>query len=83
MPLAAHSSGRVTGVDNRRLAKAAKLAGAPGAKAAGLEMHVRLDDLVEKGSPLFTLHAESSGELEYARDFIESHPPIIDIEPAK
>ena len=82
-PLAAHSSGRVTSVDNRRLAKAAKLAGAPGAKAAGLEMHVRLDDLVEKGSPLFTLHAETSGELEYARDFIESHPPIIDIEPAK
>jgi thymidine phosphorylase len=82
-PLAAHRAGRIISIDNRRLGRAAKLAGAPGDKAAGLEMHGRLDDVVEKGAPLFTLHAETRGELDYARAFIEGHPPIIEIEPTR
>ena len=72
-------SGEILGLDNRRLAKAAKLAGAPDAKAAGIKLHVRPGDRVEKGAPLFTLHAETPGELAYALDYIEYHPPIFDI----
>lgn len=79
-PVLAHASGCVAAIDNRRLAKAAKLAGAPDAKAAGLELHTPLGQKVEGGMPLFTLHAETRGELAYALDYIESHPPIFEIE---
>ena len=64
--LTAARAGRIHDMDNRKLAKIAKLAGAPAAKAAGVEMHVRLGDTVEPGAPLCTVHAESHGELEYA-----------------
>jgi thymidine phosphorylase len=59
-------SGVLTFIDNRRLARIAKLAGAPRAPAAGLELHARLGSRVEAGAPLFTLHAAASGELAYA-----------------
>jgi len=72
-------SGTVCQVDNRLLARAAKLCGAPDAKAAGLELHVALDQSVEDGQPLFTMHADAPGELAYARHFIQSHPPIYTI----
>lgn len=60
---------RVDGFDNRRLARVAKLAGAPGAPASGLECHVRIGDRVERGDPLYTIHAETRGELAYAREY--------------
>jgi thymidine phosphorylase len=85
-PRAAHTRsltsprpGRVLGIDNRRLARAAKLAGAPGDPAAGLELHVRLGETVAVGEPLFTLHAESAGELEYALAFVRAHPDIVQV----
>jgi thymidine phosphorylase len=65
----ATAGGRVTAFDNRALARVAKLAGAPGAPAAGVELHVHLDDRVEAGQPLYTIHAETRGELDYAREF--------------
>ena len=57
------------GWPNRRLARIAKLAGAPLAPAAGVDLHVRCGDFVERGQALFTLHAESPGELAYALDY--------------
>ena len=66
--LSAHS-GAVVSIDNRRLARIAKLAGAPQAPCAGVDLHVRCDDFVELGQPLFTLHAASPGELSYAFDY--------------
>ena len=66
-------AGVITRLDNRRLAQVAKLAGAPGAPAAGVYMHVRLGDRVEAGQPLYTIHAETRGELNYAREFAETN----------
>jgi thymidine phosphorylase len=76
----AERDGRVISIDNRRLARMAKLAGAPDDKAAGIEMHVSLDDEVEGGAPLFTLHAESPGEIAYALNYAASRPDIILLE---
>ena len=70
-------AGLVIHFDNRRLAKVAKLAGAPDDTAAGLELHVRLGERVEAGQPLYTVHAESSGELAYALAFARANPDII------
>ncbi len=72
-------SGQVRAVDNRVLARAAKLAGAPRAPAAGVEVHVRLGEAVRVGQPLFTLHAQAPGELDYAQRFVASRPPIFAI----
>jgi thymidine phosphorylase len=65
---AAHG-GTVIAIDNRRLARIAKLAGAPGTACAGLDLHVRPGELVERGQPLFTLHAGTPGELAYALEY--------------
>jgi len=76
-PLVAGQAGRVTKIDNRRIAKLAKLAGAPEAKAAGVELHVRTGDIVSAGQPLCTVHAAASGELAYALAYAVANPEII------
>jgi len=76
--LAKHD-GVVRAFDNRRLARVAKLAGAPGAPAAGIELHVHLGQKIEHEQPLFTIHAETAGELNYAREFAFGNGDIITI----
>jgi thymidine phosphorylase len=67
----------VTGIDNRLLARIAKLAGAPTSPAAGVELAVRVGERVSRGQPLYSLHASSPGELDYARTFAKVHPQTI------
>ena len=78
--VAARSAGVVRSVDNRKLARVAKLAGAPDAPAAGLEFLTPIGTCVERGQPLFTLHAETPGEMNYALEYVEQHPTIIELE---
>jgi len=77
----AFRSGCIGAIDNRRLARAAKLAGAPQDAAAGAEIHVRLGDSVAAGQPVFTLHAQAPGELAYALAYVNAQPPIVEIDP--
>jgi thymidine phosphorylase len=70
-------SGWVTAIDNRRLARIAKLAGAPKTACAGIDLHVRNGDFVERGQPLFTLHAGSPGTLAYSVDYALSQPDTV------
>ena len=80
--LEAKAPATVAGFDNRRLARLAKLAGAPSDKAAGLDLHVRSGERVERGQPLFTLYAEAQGELAYALEYLEKQQGIIVLQPA-
>ncbi len=73
-------AGRVRALDNRRIARIAKLAGAPAAASAGVELHVRQGHSVEKGQPLFTIHAEAPGELAYALDFVRGSEAAVSLE---
>lgn len=75
--MTATHEGRVAVIDNLRLARIAKLAGAPKAPAAGILFHAPLGTSVEIGQPLFTIHAESPGELAYARTYAEAHEDVI------
>ncbi len=79
--IVAKRSGEVASIDNRRLGRVAKLAGAPGAPAAGIEMHCTLGDTIEREQPIYTIHADTTGELNYAREFAFSNGDIIDIRP--
>ena len=78
-PIEALSGGRVTEIDNRLLARVAKLAGAPSDRSAGVALHKKVGEKVEVGEPLFTIHAESPGELRYAAGFATSHPQVMTI----
>jgi thymidine phosphorylase len=75
-------AGRVAAIDNRRLARVAKLAGAPRAAAAGLELLAPVGTRVERRQPLYIVHAEASGELDYAFDYLQGEPDIVSIESA-
>ncbi len=77
--IVAPGTGRIARMDNRRLSRIAKLAGAPRAPAAGLDLHARLGEQVDAGQPLFTVHAESPGELAYAMTYVTAHEGAIAI----
>jgi thymidine phosphorylase len=79
--VASPRAGVVTAIDNRRLARVAKLAGAPKAPAAGLELHTPLGAAVERGEQLFTVHAEAPGELAYALAYASTHADIVCVSP--
>lgn len=74
-------AGCVTAIDNRRIARVAKLAGAPDDKAAGVDMHTALGQSIDKGQPLFTLHAQSPGQIVYALEYVAAWPDIVHVEP--
>jgi thymidine phosphorylase len=76
----AAQAGECVSIDNRIIARVAKLAGAPRAPSAGIELHVRLGQRLQKGAPLYTVHAEAPGELEYALSYVARHPDLILLE---
>lgn len=71
--------GMVNAIDNRRIARLAKLAGAPNAKAAGVYLHVNVGSKVDVQQPLLTIHAESPGELDYAQEFLRTNGAIVQV----
>ena len=75
----ATKKGTLARIDNRKLAKLAKLSGAPQSKSAGILLNVHLGDKIKKDQLLYTLFAESKGELRYAMDYYKSHDDILTI----
>lgn len=75
----ATKSGVVTEIDNRRLAKAAKLAGAPKSPAAGIYFCSPLGTKVQEGQVLFTIYSEAIGELNYALNYLNAVQPVVQI----
>ena len=78
--IVATQSGVVTQVDNRIIAKIAKLAGAPHDPAAGMEFFAKIGAEVEKGYILYRIHAQSKGALDYSLAYALSMPGIITTE---
>jgi len=78
--IVATHAGHVNAIDNRLLSRVAKLAGAPAVPAAGLELLVRIDDPVVRGQPLFRIHADNRGDLDYVLEFVQRHPGAVEIE---
>jgi thymidine phosphorylase len=76
----ADKSGIVVEIDNRKLAKLAKLAGAPKELSAGVLMQCHLNKKVKKGEILFYIYSAELGELNYALDYLKSQINIVRIE---
>lgn len=79
LTMEASAAGVVSAIDCRRLARIAKLCGAPRAPAAGIDLHVKLGTHVDEKQPLYTLHAESPGELAYALSYAERQNGVVGI----
>jgi thymidine phosphorylase len=75
----ASRDGSIKTIHNRKLAKVAKLAGAPRAALAGVDFHAPAGTKVSRGQPLFTIHAETQGELAYSLAYAMAHGDIVQI----
>lgn len=63
--------GRVAQIDCLRLARIARLAGAPFVKGAGLDLLVKTGDRVGANQPLYRLHAGSAADLSFALKYAD------------
>ncbi|MCW9025178.1 MAG: thymidine phosphorylase family protein [Gammaproteobacteria bacterium] len=63
----ADHSGIVTSINNLQLARIARLAGAPLDKQSGVDLLKKLGEPVEKGDPLYRIHAEFPADFSFAK----------------
>jgi thymidine phosphorylase len=70
----AAGDGVVTAIDNLRMARIARLAGAPQMPGAGADLMKKLGDPVRQGELLYRVHAEIEADLGFARHLAEADP---------
>ncbi|MDX2322030.1 MAG: thymidine phosphorylase, partial [Moritella sp.] len=75
----AKRDGYVRSIDNRRLARLAKLAGAPKERGAGMRLHIDVGDKVVQGMPLFTLFTDTLGQRDYALGYFRDNRDLFEI----
>jgi thymidine phosphorylase len=69
--LAPHD-GVVTGIDCYRIARIARIAGAPTDKGAGVDLFKKVGDPVMAGEPLYRIHAEHNTDFRFATQMAET-----------
>jgi thymidine phosphorylase len=67
------SNGRVAAIDCERIARVARLAGAPMDKGAGIDLLHKVGSPVRVGEPLYRIYANSETGLGFARELAEEH----------
>lgn len=84
IPVGSHSAtihapieGAITHIDNATLIMAARAAGAPFDKGAGIRLHAKIGHRVNKGDPLLTVYSSSASRLEEALNILSKTPSII------
>lgn len=60
----AHTSGRVVSINNKSMNEVCMNLGAPREKLAGIHLHIRWNQSVQKGDKLYTLYAPSQSRLD-------------------
>ena len=78
-PIYSNVSGTVKSIDNRKISRIAKLAGAPDHPCAGMRFYSSLGKNVKKGDVLYTIYTETAGELEYALQYVKMEKNVISI----
>lgn len=66
----------VRAIDNLRLARIARMSGAPQVPGAGVDLLHKVGDPVRKGEPLYRLHAQFDADLEFARRMAADDPGV-------
>lgn len=72
-------SGTVSSIDNRRIAKVAKIAGAPDHPSAGIKFYSPLGKIIKKKDVLYTIYTETEGEMKYVLEYVAMEKDIIAI----
>jgi thymidine phosphorylase len=67
----APTAGVVVAIDNLRIARVARMAGAPQVRGAGIDLFTKLGDNVAAGEPLYRVHARFEADLRFARQLAE------------
>ena len=76
----AENKGTVIAIDNRRIAKIAKLAGAPKDHMAGVLLNCKVHSQVNTGDVLYTIYAHHEGSLNYAIQYLQTESNSIIIQ---
>lgn len=69
----ATSDGIVGAIDCYRIARIARLAGAPASAGAGIDLLVKKGEVVRQGQPLYRIHAAVKTDFSFARDMAAEH----------
>ncbi|MBD3263368.1 AMP phosphorylase [Candidatus Woesearchaeota archaeon] len=72
----ANKSGKIKILNDDRISRIARFAGAPKSKGAGVYLYVHKDAKVKKGDKLFTIYAESDWKLSNAKKFSKKWSPV-------
>ena len=68
--------GNVRHIDNKRISRVARAAGAPKDKGSGVFLHIGVGELVEKDQPLYTIYAEHKEKLDDAVKLAQHLVPV-------
>ena len=68
----AKKSGKISSIDNKKIAKIARIAGCPESKEAGIYIEIKLKQKVKRNQILFTIYSESKEKLKYAKSFVKN-----------
>lgn len=72
-------SGTLAAIHNQKIAKTAKLAGAPNDPKAGVYLQAKTGDSVKKGEGLFNIFAENLESLRFAQNYVRQNKDIVEI----
>jgi len=67
----APGGGTVVAIDNSRLARIARMAGAPLDRAAGVDLHRKVGESVDAGEPLYTVYSAHTSDFRFAMIEVE------------
>lgn len=73
----AQATGYVIEFDNKRIVEIARAAGAPKDKGAGVQIHKKKGQYVEKGEPIITIYAEKEWKLTNAIKCAQREYPVV------
>lgn len=65
----AKKSGKIIKISNRKIAKTARIAGAPEDKQAGIYLYHHINEKVKRGEILFTVYSDNNHRLKFALEF--------------
>ncbi|MBI2134427.1 AMP phosphorylase [Candidatus Woesearchaeota archaeon] len=69
--------GIVKKIDNKIIARLARVAGAPADNGAGIYLHKHINDKTTKGEKIFTIYSENKLKLKFAREELEKSPGVV------
>lgn len=77
--VASPKKGKVLSIHNQKIAKVAKLAGAPQDSKAGVYLQAKLGQALKKGEPMFLIHAENEELLNFAKEYVRTNPDVVEV----